>query len=819
MDEAKGQRDAIARGNACRSPLGSGTTQASSRFPQKPAESGQNPAQSGSSRKAASTARIRGKRFVEHHALPPEWWKMGPVMAIVMLGNALTSASFPKLSSVVFCLLAIILALVSQVASRKEQEREVGRETASAFVGGFIGLPMLLFGTGMGFWFSQDNMIGAEVASLVLTTMICAIKTSGRVLAMVTAQIGLWLGFTLTAFSPVATIALLAGSAMGIYASRQQLLAARAAQKLQEQVERAHQRAELILNDFEQTRQGWFWETDRRGTITYVSPTIGEILGRDGARLIGRPFAELFILDEHSREGEQTLAFHMSTRSSFQELAVRAATKNGEERWWSINGLPIYDDYNNYQGFRGSGSDLTEKRRSEEKVIGASVGIAVAPFDGATSEELVRSADLALYAAKGGGRGQFRFFSIELQNNAEKRQIIEEDLRHALAQGQMRLDYQPIVSIKSNTVVGLEALMRWQHPDFGELPPSLFIPIAEESDTIVGLSEWAIHEACREAAGWPGTLPVSVNVATTHFGIGGFMATLTQALAESQLAPDRLELEFNETVFRLSEQAINDTLGELRTLGVKVSLDNFGAGASPLGQLRLHRFDKVKIDRDVVQDMTMSKSRCSAIGASIVTLAKRLGMQTVAVGVEARDELKVMTDLGIDLIQGHIYAPPCPVAEVNDSLATGQWVIEPDGPSRQRADRRSVYRRVGVIHEDFRYDVIMRNLSRGGAAIEGLFDVPAGTEFVIDLGEGQLMVATVRHSDGSVQGLEFESSLVDDGAGGLCTRHRVPRHLLEAMGMPAGGSTSASIIALNTTGGIHLPRFATAETTKSGKGG
>lgn len=166
MDETKGQRDAIARGNACRSPLDSGITQASSRFPQKPAESGQNPAQSGSSRKAASTARIRGKRFVEHHALPPEWWKMGPVMAIVMQGNALSSASFPKLPAVVFCLLAIILVLVSQVASRKEQEREVGRETASAFVGGFIGLPMLLFGTGMGLWFSQDNMIGAEVATL-----------------------------------------------------------------------------------------------------------------------------------------------------------------------------------------------------------------------------------------------------------------------------------------------------------------------------------------------------------------------------------------------------------------------------------------------------------------------------------------------------------------------------------------------------------------------------------------------------------------------------------------------------------------------------
>lgn len=703
-----------------------------------------------------------------------------------------------------------------------------------------------------------------------------------------------------------------------------------------------HREALEALRDYEESGLGWFWSSDSKGLIRYVSTSVAKVLGKSAADLVGQPLTSLFYLDDEdaSRNG-RTLPLALASHKSFSDFRLRARRED-HEVWWSIAGRPQFDDAGNFQGFRGNGSDVTEQLREQRDTtrlakfdsltglcnrftmgqrlettltafrssqracalmmidldrfkqvndtlghpvgdallkqvaerlrgvigkdgdigrlggdefqiilpdcddrgklgdiakkiislvsqpysidnsrcsIGASVGIAVAPFDGATSEELVRSADLALYAAKGGGRGQFRFFSIELQSNAEKRQIIEEDLRHALAQGQMRLDYQPIVSIKSNTVVGLEALMRWQHPDFGELPPSLFIPIAEESDTIVGLSEWAIHEACREAAGWPGTLPVSVNVATTHFGIGGFMATLTQALAESQLAPDRLELEFNETVFRLPEQAINDTLGELRTLGVKVSLDNFGAGTSPLGQLRLHRFDKVKIDRDVVQDMTMSKSRCSAIGASIMTLAKRLGMQTVAVGVEARDELKVMTDLGVDLIQGHIYAPACPVVEVSDSLATGQWVIEPDGPSRQRADRRSVYRRVGVIHEDFRYDVIMRNLSRGGAAVEGLFDVPEGTEFVIDLGEGQLMVATVRHSDGSVQGLEFESSLVDDGAGGLCTRHRVPRHLLEAMGMPAGGSTSASVIALNTTGGIHLPRFATAETTKSGKGG
>ncbi|MFM6931936.1 MAG: EAL domain-containing protein [Novosphingobium sp.] len=444
-------------------------------------------------------------------------------------------------------------------------------------------------------------------------------------------------------------------------------------------------------------------------------------------------------------------------------------------------------------------------------VIGASIGIAVAPFDGTSCDELVRNADLALYAAKDGGRGQFRFFSIELQNNAEKRKVLEEDLRHALAEGQIRLAYQPIVSPATNTVCGLEALMRWEHPEFGELSPSMFIPIAEESDLIVALSEWTIREACREAAQWPGSLFVAVNVAPAHLAHNGFVAGLMQALAEAELAGDRLELEFNESIFGIGEELINETFSELKALGVRVTLDNFGAGISPLGRLRNHHFNKVKLDRQVVQEMASGRSRSSAIGASIVTLARQLGMTAIAVGVEARDELKAMQELGIEQIQGYIYSPPCPIDEVIEALATGQWIIEPDGPSRQRADRRSVYRRIGVIHEDFRYDVIMRNLSRGGAAVEGLFDVPVGTEFVVDLGEGQLMVSIVRRSDGAEQGLEFESALVDDGAGGLCTRHRVPRHLLDAMGMPAAGS-AASVVALNTSGGIHLPKFATQET-------
>ena len=162
-------------------------------------------------------------------------------------------------------------------------------------------------------------------------------------------------------------LALVIGSGVGVYISIRQMEENRRAQAQLEQVERAQQRAELILSDYELTRQGWFWETDRRGLITYVSRTIGDIVGRPMGELLGRPFVELFIGDAEGGESERTLNFHLNARSSFQDLRLRAATPDGEERWWSVNGLPVYDDFDNFQGFRGSGSDLTERKRSEEQ--------------------------------------------------------------------------------------------------------------------------------------------------------------------------------------------------------------------------------------------------------------------------------------------------------------------------------------------------------------------------------------------------------------------------------------------------------------------
>ena len=226
--------------------------------------------------------------------------------------------------------------------------------------------------------------------------------------------------------------------------------------------------------------------------------------------------------------------------------------------------------------------------------------------------------------------------------------------------------------------------------------------------------------------------------------------------------------------------------------------------------------DKIKIDKGFIRDISVQGSRNPAIITAIVSLAKALDMDTTAEGIEARDELNQMRKLGVDQIQGYIYSPARPFDEVSQALTSGDWVIEPAGPDKQRAERRTVLRKVGAIHDDHRYEVTMRNLSRTGAGIEGLIDVPLGTQFVIDLGDGQLAVSIVRRSEGYAQGLEFETPLVDDGAGGLCTRHRVAPYVLAAMGMPHG-STGGAVVALNNISHMSMPKFGTVDTTKSNR--
>ena len=445
-------------------------------------------------------------------------------------------------------------------------------------------------------------------------------------------------------------------------------------------------------------------------------------------------------------------------------------------------------------------------------VIGASVGIAIAPYDGVEPGELVRNADLALYAAKDGGRGQFRFYSSDLQIEAARNRQIAADLREALAHGEISLEYQPLVETATNKVVVLKAFLRWDHPDLGEVLPAVFLPIAEETKMIGPLGDWAIRQACEDAVQLPGNIKVAVSVSAAQFGSGDLPVVVTQALANSELAPERLELEFAEAILASEAKLSDDMFDALKILGVRLVLDQFGTGFSSLANLRTGPFDKLKFGATFVRGATEPGSRNAAIIRAIVGLAQSLRLDVAADGIEAGDELALMRELKVNQIQGHIFAGAVSFAEIGEALASGEWVIEPDGPSRYRYDRRTVLRKVGVIHEDYRYEVTMRNLSRTGCLIEGLVDVPFDTPFVVDFGAGQLAVATVKRSAGAMQGLEFELPLVDDGAGGLVTRNRISPYALAAAGMPLGalptGSYPLDLASQGPATKLGAPKFA-----------
>ncbi len=424
----------------------------------------------------------------------------------------------------------------------------------------------------------------------------------------------------------------------------------------------------------------------------------------------------------------------------------------------------------------------------DRAVIGASVGMAIAPFDGQDREALVRSADLALYAAKNGGRGQYRFFSADLRDEKEERRLLEDDLRVAVERGEIALLYQPVVRTADHAVVGFEALMRWEHSERGTLLPEIFIPIAEESGLIHGLGAWALAQACADATAWPQNLRVSVNVSPAQFADRDFPTLVADALSASGLAADRLELELTEAIFLADAEVTDAAFRALKALGVRLALDDFGTGFSSLSTLRTAPFDKLKVDRSFVEACTLRDQNGARIIAAIIGLADALGMETVVEGVEAFDQFDLVTARGARFIQGFLYSEPLPQADVLARMESEVLRIAPDGPKRHRPERRSVYRRIGVIHEDHRYEALLRDLSATGARIDGLVGVPEGTGLVLDLGGGQLAIGTVIRSDQAMIGVEFELPLVGDGAGGLVTRHRVAPHVVAAATRNAAGT-------------------------------
>ncbi|QDM40205.1 EAL domain-containing protein [Altererythrobacter sp. TH136] len=438
-------------------------------------------------------------------------------------------------------------------------------------------------------------------------------------------------------------------------------------------------------------------------------------------------------------------------------------------------------------------------------IIGTSVGIAIAPYDGQEVEELVRASDLALYSAKNGGRGQFRFYSSDLKDEEEERQLLLDDLREALESEQLELHYQPVVRIHDNHVVGMEALMRWEHEERGWVSPGMFIPVAEDSSLIGPLGDWALNRACADAAAWPDTVRVAVNVSARQFTTAGFVDVVADALQASGLDPDRLELELTESVFMGDSEATEETFRALKKIGVRLALDDFGTGYSSLSYLRSAPFDKLKVDKSFVDSCTQKDQNSAKIITAIIGLSKALGMETTVEGVEAFDQLEVVRSRGAELVQGWIFAKAMPQHQVLQNIRSGEFKIEPSGPDKHRPDRRSMFRRIGIIHGDHRYDAVIRDLSKTGAFVEGLVGVPLDTALVLDLGGGQLVVCKVLRSEGAQLGVEFETPLVSDGAGGLCTRHRVSPYALAAASLPVAGAPSHAPAALSA--GASAPQF------------
>jgi diguanylate cyclase (GGDEF)-like protein/PAS domain S-box-containing protein len=814
-----------------------------------------------------------------------------PAMAISALTSMILTGGIPESVVLMLMAAAIVVAGITRLVLPLEQKfaRTLGiRLSAMSF---FVGGPMFLFGIAISLWASSSAAFAIPVAMSALVTVNVAIATlHGRLPSLLGALTAVALG-TVALPSPVTAIVIIGIAIIGqIILGKWHFKRIDARQHAEAVARRLENRAESLITEFEQSGQGWFWETDRRGAISYVSPRIAKLLGKNSAELVGKPFTSLFRLDEgEDKESERTLRFHLSTRSSFSELSVLAATDEEEERWWSITGRPVLDAYNNFLGFRGSGTDLTEMKLSQRHVtqlarfdsltklanrfqmaewlekilqssqverracavflldldrfkqvndtmghpagdallrqvadrlrstvggsgnvgrlggdefqvilpgrhksedlenlayriienlsqpysiegarvtIGASVGISQCPDNGTTSEELIRNADLALYAAKDSGRGRFHFYADDLHAEADERRQLEQDLRDAMSCGDLELHYQPQVATTTEKISGFEALLRWNHPVHGYLSPARFVSIAEESGLVTQIGEWALRAACAQLSRWPETVRIAVNVSPLQFANPALPAIITNALASAQVDPSRLELEITESVFLNDDASTEAMFSALKAIGVRLSLDDFGTGYSSLAYLKKAPFDKIKIDQSFVRGATLEGSRNGAIIAAIVSLAESLNMETTAEGVETLDELDLIRSLGCSHIQGYIYEKALTAQQADEKLASGLTAIA-SGPQSARRPRQTMLRKVVLEHGTHSYNGSIRNISANGAMIEGLWDVPKDTVFAIHLSNDHVVKATTRWSKQDRMGVEFAQPLALDKDGGV----------------------------------------------------
>jgi diguanylate cyclase (GGDEF)-like protein len=312
----------------------------------------------------------------------------------------------------------------------------------------------------------------------------------------------------------------------------------------------------------------------------------------------------------------------------------------------------------------------------QQVTIGASLGIAMAPADGDSADMLMKSADLALHRAKVEGRGTFHFFERGMDAAIRSRREIEQGLRQAIARYELRLEFQPLVGLAQNRITCLEALLRWDSKDRGTtVSPAEFIPVAEETGLIVPIGEWVLREATRHAMTWPTDARVAVNLSPAQFKKGKLYDTVVSALRESGLPARRLELEITESLLLAENEPTLETLHRLRALGVRISMDDFGTGYSSLSYLRSFPFDKIKIDRSFMRDLTRTDGL--AIVKAVIGLGHSLGMSTTAEGVETEEQLAAVREQGCDEVQGFYFSPPLRAEAIHGILANEAGISRP----------------------------------------------------------------------------------------------------------------------------------------------
>ena len=299
-----------------------------------------------------------------------------------------------------------------------------------------------------------------------------------------------------------------------------------------------------------------------------------------------------------------------------------------------------------------------------------SIGIAVGPRDGDDVDELLMAADLALYAVKADGRGAYKFYNRAMNSDLNDRRELEMNLRDAIERNELELHYQPVIDLSRNVITGFEALARWNHPTKGMVPPAIFIPVAEDSGLIVPIGEWALKEACRQAAQWPNALRIAVNLSPVQILAPNLPEIVQQALSDSGLAPQRLEIEITERIIMEDTERTLSNLRRLKELGVRIAMDDFGTGYSSLSYLRRFPFDKIKVDRTFVSDLAEGTEHVVIVQA-VVSIARALGLTTTAEGVEIGFQRDYLKALGYDEAQGFLFSPAVPIEQVPALIA--QW--------------------------------------------------------------------------------------------------------------------------------------------------